>query len=54
MESEVKNLVTRASAANVAHDAMQLSQAALNAAHALRVLADTKATHPGLEPAKAS
>ncbi|HXP67446.1 MAG TPA: hypothetical protein VN815_18350 [Steroidobacteraceae bacterium] len=54
MESEVKNMITRASVAAVAHDAMQLSQAALNAANALRVLADTKATHPGLDAAKAS
>lgn len=42
MEKHVESLVTKASEAKVADDAMKYSQAALNAAKALRDLAETK------------
>lgn len=40
-KSEVQKLLERAVGAAQAHEAMQLSQAALNAAHALQVVKQT-------------
>lgn len=45
MENEVKSLVTKAEQAKSADDAMKYSQAACNAANALRVLVDIKSSH---------
>jgi len=41
LKSQVEKLINAAAAAKASHDALHLSQAALNAANAMRVMADT-------------
>lgn len=46
-EKHVEELVEKAAKANQSHDALHYSQSALNAANALRQLADTRANAKG-------
>ena len=44
MENHVKELIVKAAAASAANEALMFSQAACNAANAIRALADAKTT----------